>query len=109
MQSAKRHSRKLLLVETSPRRDWKVGDLINVRVGAAVVQALILEDRGAMGPQGSRVVGVEVLGEAGDDSQRFEVPVAAILKLKPRGRGQGGSANLAVAKASADRNANLWV
>jgi len=100
---------KLLLVQMAPQAKWKVGDLFNVRVGAAVLQARILEDRGAMGPSGTEVVAVEIVGDPSGDVQRFEVPVAAILKLKPRGLGNAGSANVAVARAAASRNANVWV
>lgn len=59
-----------------------VGKRVGVRLGGRVLAAVVIEDRGDLGPGGARLVRVEVKpkkGDVGRAPEQFEVPVGALV------------------------------
>jgi hypothetical protein len=63
---------------TLARNRLKVGDEVNVRLGETVWRARIVEDRGAIGVKGRRLLRVRLLVEPEDVPQFVEVPESDI-------------------------------
>jgi len=60
----------------------RVGKEVGVRLGGLVLPALIIEDRGNLGPGGSQVVRVELRSKEQDrdrEPRQFEVLVDALV------------------------------
>ncbi|HEY8666872.1 MAG TPA: hypothetical protein VIL86_09415 [Tepidisphaeraceae bacterium] len=59
---------------TKTAKKWKLGDEAEVRLGATVWRALVVEDRGHLGVGGRRLWRVQLLAEAQDPPLFVEVP-----------------------------------
>lgn len=82
-----KNARKRMAVE-SPRRvvlapRWKVGEVVDVRLGPGLVRARIIEDRGPLGPNGSRMFRVEAQSSPWHEAEpdRFEVVESSLLRI----------------------------
>ena len=66
-----------------PLSKIRVGKEVGVLLAGRVLPALIIEDRGDLGPGGTRLVRVELKPSKYDDEgrepSRFEVPVSALV------------------------------
>jgi hypothetical protein len=58
---------------------FRVGDTVRVRLGGQTFPALVIEDRGDLGPGGSHLLRVEVRSNT-DEPERFEIPVDALVQ-----------------------------
>lgn len=63
------------------KKRFNIGDAVGVLLGGVVVRAIIIEDRGNLGPGNSRIVRVETTPTENDavDVARFEVPETALV------------------------------
>ncbi len=61
--------------------EFRLGDQVGVRLAGRVLPAVIIEDRGDLGPGGSRLVRVELKRPRNPDAEReqFEVPAQALV------------------------------
>jgi hypothetical protein len=60
----------------------RVGKEVGVLLGGRVLRALVVEDRGALGPGGAHLVRVEVRPRKNDverEPEQFEVPVDVLV------------------------------
>jgi hypothetical protein len=102
--------RKLAVVVSDNGRRWAVGERVTVQMGPERIHAVVVEDRGDLGPNHSQVVRVEPEAEPAGGAEQFEVPAAALrLRLKAPGVGHGRSARLKVAREQARASARTWV
>lgn len=60
---------------------FRVGEEVGVRLAGRVLPAVIIEDRGDLGPGGSHLLRVELIAKKGASSERqqFEVPAQELL------------------------------
>ncbi len=63
----------------SSRLDWSVGRRAKIRVGGSDLRVVIVEDRGAVGSQGRRLVRVRPVGSADEIPAAFEVPADELV------------------------------
>ena len=67
------------MMETSSS-DLRPGDVVNFTLGAMMIHARVIEDRGHIGVGGRQLVRIEVLGEDDDDEpRRFEMAAAEVV------------------------------
>jgi hypothetical protein len=66
---------------TRKKRDAvpKVGSIVGVRMGAKIVPARVIEDRGNLGVGGRRILRLEIESEFGGEPWRFERPAEWLL------------------------------
>lgn len=59
---------------------FRVGERVGVRLAGRVLPAVIVEDRGDLGPAGSRLVRVELhrTNDSEREREQFEVPAHAL-------------------------------
>lgn len=67
-------------------KGFHIGDVVGVLLGGLIVRAIIVEDRGKLGPGDSRIVRVETEGSqdgSGDVrvTAQFEVPETALVAV----------------------------
>lgn len=59
--------------------EFRVGDLVRIRLAGTIYTARVVEDRGRIGVGGRRLLRIELLdGEEGEEARRFEVPAAQV-------------------------------
>jgi len=62
--------------------DFRVGEKVAIRLGGRLLHGVIIEDRGNLGPGGTRLLRVEVKAKenaADRDAGQFEVPAEALV------------------------------
>ena len=59
----------------------RVGEQVSVLLGGRLLRAVVIEDRGDLGPGGTHLFRVEVQPkkDAGRESEQFEVPAEALV------------------------------
>jgi hypothetical protein len=60
---------------------FRVGEKVGVRLAGRVLPAVIIEDRGDLGPGGSRLLRVELKpkNDTSGEREQFEVPAQALV------------------------------
>jgi hypothetical protein len=69
-------------VKKKPVTKVRVGKEVGVRLGGHVLPALVVEDRGNLGPGGTQIVRVELMSKEPDldrEPTQFEVSVNALV------------------------------
>ena len=60
---------------------YRVGEEVGLRLGGRVLRAIVIEDRGDLGPRGTHLFRVEVKPrkDSDNETEQFEVPEAALV------------------------------